>query len=127
VNNAVLSSPGADAGPIDEADLCAVLVLDASGNVVAANRSARHLWAGADRAFVRSAFAELFVSKLDSNDPEFLETESKVLIAGALDRWTPLVAKPLDGQPRAVRVRLERALGGAGSYIATIQPQTPAR
>lgn len=127
MKNAVLSSPAADADPFDEADLCAVLVLDASGNVVAANRSARYLWAGPDKSFVRSAFAGLFISALESDDPEFLETESKVLIAGALDRWTRLMAKPVDGQPRAVRVRLERALGGAGSYIATIQPQAPAR
>ncbi|MDO8544765.1 MAG: PAS domain-containing protein [Opitutaceae bacterium] len=119
------SNPADATGAIDEADLCPVLVVDASGRVVAANRSARQLWAAPDKFFVGLPFAALFAPGSNSSNSELLERQWKDLSAVVMDNWAPLAAQVVGGPPREVRVRLERAFGGAGSYIAAIQPQLP--
>jgi hypothetical protein len=109
-------------------DLCAVLVLDASGNVVAANGSARQLWAVAGRSLVGLPLAGFFAGEApvaaDTDAAKDDEGRWQALRTRMLDRWASLATRTLDGSVQNVRVRLERALGGAGSYIATIrQPQ----
>jgi hypothetical protein len=124
VNDAIPHSPVTDTDA-DAAARCAVLVLDASGKVVAANRSARHLWAAMDKSLVGFSFAELLAVAGVVGDPDTPGAQWKALSTAALNRSTPLIAQPLDGSAREVYVQLERALGGAGSYIATIQPRLP--
>ena len=121
------SFSAANADLADRAEFCAVLVLDASGKVVAANSSARRLWTAVDKSLVGLPFAWLFRLDGDSAELEFCDSRWKAMKTSALDCWTQLAAQPLDGLPCDVRVRLERALGGAGSYIATIQPHRPGR
>jgi len=104
------------------ADFCAVLVLDATGRITAANASARTLWQTGETELVGEAFASLFVFEITSSDPEFLEAQWEVLVASALDRETPLSAQPREGAPREIRVRLETLVGAASGYIATIRP-----
>jgi PAS domain-containing protein len=125
VNDAIPHPHATDTDAVDAAALCAVLVLDASGKIVAANRSARHLWAAMDKSLVGFSFAELLAFAAVGGDPDTPGAQWKALSTAALNRSTPLIAKPLDGSSREVYVQLERALGGAGSYIATIQPRLP--
>ncbi len=99
-----------------------MLVLDAAGKVTAANASARVLWQTGENELIGDAFAALFVSEITSSDPEFLEVQWEVLLDGTLNKTTPLQALPREGAPRDVRVRLEKILGAASGYIATIQP-----
>ena len=106
----------------DAAGFCAVLALDAQGRVTGASSSARQLWQTAENELVGDHFASLFVIEVVSNDPEFLEAQWDVLLASALDRPATLTAQPREGAPREVSVRLEKNLGPAAGYLATIQP-----
>ncbi len=99
-----------------------MLVLDATGKITAANASARALWQTGDNELIGEAFATLFLFEITSSDPEFLDAQWEVLLDGGLNRTTPLQAQPREGAPRDVRVRLEKILGAASGYIATIQP-----
>jgi hypothetical protein len=107
----------------DGGAIVAVLVLDAHGNVVAANRSSRDLWGTPDRSLVGLPLAGLV-----AQDPPVSaagrDADWKKLRSEALDQWKPIAVVPLDGGPQPARLRLEKALGGAGTYIAIIQ--TPA-
>lgn len=105
---------------IPEAELCAVLVLDALGHVVATNRSARQLWRVEKGSLVGVPVAELLVSR--ESAPELPEARWKALLGQTLERTGLFLARPLDAAPREVGVRVERSFGGAGSYIATIHP-----
>jgi len=99
-------------------DWCAVLVVGATGQVVAANATACAAWARPD--FTGIAFPSLFAFEVVSDDPEFLEAQWEALLGSALDATMPLTARRSDGTTRDVRVRLERNVGGEG-YVATIQ------
>ncbi len=102
------------------------MLLDPSGKVAGANGSARLLWQTANNELVSESFASLFAFEVTSNDPEFLEAQWDVLLASSLDRTAALTAQPREGAPRDVRVRLEKPLGTAPGYIATIQlPAAP--
>lgn len=115
-------APGANPDATAWADVCAVLVLDVSGHVVAANRSARELWGVTDKAIVQLQLASLFAPDAASVADE-ADAQWHALRATALDTWARLTAYPQNGSAREVRVRVERAFGGAGTYIATIQPR----
>ncbi len=103
-------------------DFCAVLQLDAAGRVTGANAAARTLWQSGADSLAGEAFSALFAFEVVSSDPEFLEAQWEVLLASTLDRDTVLSARPRDGAPREVRVRLEPALGGGPGYLATVRP-----
>ncbi len=133
------SSPASASGPATAPDsggsACAVLVLDAAGRVTAANATARALWQTGPGELVGDAFAALFAFEVTSSDPEFLEAQWEVVLAGALDKSATLNAQPREGAPREVSVRLEKAhapahASGAADgpgYLATILPAaTPA-
>ncbi|MGH7944767.1 MAG: PAS domain-containing hybrid sensor histidine kinase/response regulator [Opitutaceae bacterium] len=96
-------------------------MLDGRGNVTAANTTARQLWQTGAGELVGDSFAALFAFEVVSNDPEFIQAQWEVLLAG-LGRETLLAAQPREGAPRDVRVRLEKQIGEAAAYIATIQP-----
>ncbi|ACB75446.1 PAS domain-containing protein [Opitutus terrae] len=118
--SAPLSSPPR-LGAIAEADLCAAVVLDATGKIVAVNQSARQLWSASDRSLIGRPFAQLFVLDAAPEAADAAVARWRILSAETLDRTTVLTALPLTGAKREVRVRLERAVGGAGSYLATVQ------
>ncbi|MES2693102.1 MAG: PAS domain-containing protein, partial [Verrucomicrobiota bacterium] len=103
-----------------------MLLLDAAGRIGAANTSARALWQTGDDELIGEAFASLFVFEIVSSDPDFLEAQWEVLLASALDRETSLSAQPREGAPRTVRLRLEKNLGSAGAYVATVRPPAAA-
>lgn len=104
-----------------------MLVLDATGKVVAGNQAARHLWAVADKGLVGSPFSALLSSATGATDVDSETAQWAALRAATLDRSASLSVQPRSGPSRAARVRLERAVGGAGSYIATIQPEADGR
>ncbi len=125
VNDPVTSSTnfsGSSGQRAGSAEYCAVFVLDAAGRVTGANTSARLLWQTGERELIGEAFASLFAFEVVSNDPEFLEAQWDVVLASALDRFTPLTAQPREGAPRDVRVRIEKCLGATPGYFATVQP-----
>ena len=120
-------APGSasSAAPHLSTDACAVLVLDATGRVTAANLTAQALWQTGATELVGDAFAALFAFEVTSNDPEFLEAQWDVLLATTLDQPATLSAQPREGAPRDVRVRLEKILGPSPGYIAVVQPPPP--
>jgi two-component system cell cycle sensor histidine kinase/response regulator CckA len=117
------SAPGATAR---DPAACAVLVLDATGKITAANASARTLWQTGENELVGEAFAGLFAFEIVSNDPEFLEAQWEGLLITALDKDATLSAQPREGAPRDVSVRLEKILGSTAGYIAAVRPPQPA-
>jgi two-component system, cell cycle sensor histidine kinase and response regulator CckA len=128
IDPASTSTATSHSNPLREPEtaFCAVLVLDDAGRVAAANGSARKLWQTAENELIGEAFAALFAFEVVSSDPDFLEAQWEGVLASTLDRAATLSAQPREGAPRDVRVRLEKALGGAPGYVATIQPPTPA-
>lgn len=122
--HASASPDSSSAAAWDSTDFCAVLVIDAAGRIVAANLSARQLWAAGERALAGRCVAELFGLKPVPSEAEPGAGEWKVFKALALDRWAMLAAHAIPAAPRETRVRLERAFGGAGSFIATILPRS---
>ncbi len=121
-DSASASASGRAAANSAAADFCAVLVLDAAGKVTSANATARALWQTGETELIGDALAALFVSEITSSDPEFLEVQWEVLLDSTLDKTMPLQVQPREGAPHEVRVRLEKMLGPAGGYIATILP-----
>jgi PAS domain-containing protein len=118
----VQSTPQPVSSALDS-DLCGVFVVDADGKVVASNASARALWSTATRPLISLPLAALFSSTSVSPEPGEGEVAEqwRQLKSDAMDRWTLRQARRLDDAPTGeVRLRLERASGGAGSYIATV-------
>jgi PAS domain-containing protein len=114
------TSPLASA-PVDS-DVCGVFVVDADGRVVASNASARQLWSTDARPLVALPLAALFSADLGAPEPEEVAQQWRQLKSDAMDRWTLRSAQRLNGPVCEVRLRVERASGGAGSYIATVLP-----
>lgn len=106
-----------------ETTLCAALVLDSTGKVVATNESARQLWAAPDRSLVGTPVSDLLLTERTASDAISAHLSWKTFSTAALNQWAAFVAQPHNGPPRAVRIRLERAVGGAGSYIAVVVPE----
>jgi hypothetical protein len=121
LNFAPASSRAADSNGWRDSDICAVLVLDAGGKIVAANESASQLWGRGTKMLVGSDFAALFSFVVAFCGSDEFEGDWKDLRNAALDRWAMLMARPTGDAPCEVRVRLEHSVGGAGTYIATIQ------
>jgi PAS domain S-box-containing protein len=113
------------AGRSASADLCAVLVVDQKGRIVAANRSAGVLWSTTAGEMIGRSFASLFAFEVTSSDPDFLEAQWEVVLASALDRDTALSAQPNGLAPAEVTVRLEANAGGEG-WIAAVRPKPAA-
>lgn len=103
-------------------DVCAAFVIDADGNVLASNATARELWRAEKRSLVATPFVQLFVSEAAPNATGETVVAWTALKAEAGQRWKSCLARLHDGAEIAVRVRVERAFGGGGSYIAVVQP-----
>jgi len=104
---------GADFSP-------AVLILDESGVVQAANTSAGLLWGAPADQLNGESFVRLFDFEVVSEDPDLLEAQWQALRETGLDRTSGLLARPHDGPARPVAVRLESAAGLADKLVATI-------
>lgn len=112
------SPPAVDAGA--NLAVSAAFVISANGDVVATNHSAGVLLAVEGKSLVGLPFVRLFTMAGDGPDVPSVG-EWKPLCAAALDRWMQFTAHAFDGRPRAVQGRLERSIGGAGSYIAIVR------
>jgi two-component system cell cycle sensor histidine kinase/response regulator CckA len=117
-----ISNPGLAGSRESRTDACAVLILDASGRISAANGSARALWQCGESELPGETFTSLFAFEVVSLDPDFHQAQWDVLLAGARDAEVVMTAQPREGSSREVRVRIERLLGGTDGYIATVQP-----
>lgn len=96
----------------------AALVVDADGRVVAANTSAQMLWASPKTSLVNRSLVSLTGAMAATAESESAQWQS--IKKSALDDFVTTAVRPVDGgEKRSVRMRLERAYGGGGSYIAT--------
>jgi len=98
-----------------------VLLLDPSGRVKLASAAALQLWQVSEGELGGAAFAGLFAFEVVSEDPEFLEAQWEALQASALDEPATLNVQPRGGNPREMRVQLERLSGEAGGFLATVR------
>lgn len=99
----------------------AVLVIDAAGNVVAANTTARALWRDKAKPLVNAALPELVTCEGDRVSAGTATERWKQFRQLALDRALAVELRPVDGStPRAMTLRLERSYGGGGTYIAAL-------
>lgn len=115
------SAPAPNFPPGSLADCCAVVLLDAKGKITAANTSATVLWQTTEEGLIGTCLPSLFAFEVTSTDPDFIEAQWESLVASALDQSTLLNAPTRDGTPRAVNLRLEKALGQLSAYLAVIQ------
>ena len=99
----------------------AVLVLDGSGKVTAANQEARSLWQTGAGELVGEFFPGLFELDIVSEEPRMLEAQWDVLLAATLDKGAILSVQPREGAPRPMVVRAEKALGPADGYIVVVE------
>jgi len=104
----------------------AVLLLDDSGVVQAANTSASSLWKVAPGQLTGEAFVRLFEFDIVSENADWLETQWGALRDSSIDRNSSLTARPHDGPSQPVIVRLETAPGLDDQFIATVTARHPA-
>src|ERR1700722_15595185 len=99
----------------------AVLVLDDSGKVTAANQEAKSLWQTGVGELVGEFFPGLFEIDLVSDEPRLVEAQWDVLLSATLGKSAILSVQPREGAPRPMVVRAEKAIGAAGGYIVVIE------
>ena len=78
----------------------AVLVLDGSGKVTAANQAAKALWQTGVGELVGDFFPGLFALDIVSDEPRMLEAQWDVLLAATLDKGAVLSVQPREGAPQ---------------------------
>ena len=100
----------------------AVLMLDDSGKVTAANQEAKALWQTGAGELVGEFFPGLFALDIVSDEPEMIEAAWDILLSAILDKRAILTVQPREGAPRPMAVRAEKAMGAAGGYIVAIEP-----
>ena len=108
------------------APAAAVLLLDASGRVTAANATARSLWQITEAELLGEPFPSLFHFEVVSDGPEWLEAQWDVILSVALERTALLTVQPRESAPHNRSVRIEPALGAHSGYIAVVQPPATA-
>ena len=106
---------------INEAQI-AVLVLDGSGKVTAANQGAKALWQTGVGELVGEFFPGLFELDIVTDEPRMLEAQWDVLLSATLDKGAILSVQPREGAPKPMIVRAEKAIGSADGYIVVIEP-----
>ncbi len=92
------------------------MVIGATGQVVAANQSAREFFVGAQSQLVGTALSAFWVRRSEQSDDEAAWAE----LRASLNCWVDGQIRSQSGRTHAARLRLERAHGGAGSYLATV-------
>ncbi len=110
------------ANAANAAPAAAVLLLDPTGRITAANATARSLWQITEAELLGETFASLFHFEVVSDGPEWLEAQWEVILGAALERSALLTLQPRESAPHNQCVRIEPALGAHGGYIAVVQP-----
>lgn len=109
------------AGNQSVSEVLGVFVIDAEGKIVATNEGARQLWAASREVLTGREFTTLFRHESVSTVTALGEAmDWRTLRRLGLEAWVTLAAEACDGTRQEVRMRVERAVGGAGSYIATV-------
>jgi len=98
----------------------AVFLLDPAGRILGANPTARAVWQCGETELIGEAFAGLFTFEVTSREADWLEVQWDVLLASAQDRAIAVKARPREGAPREVRLRLEPSVGGTPGFFAVI-------
>jgi PAS domain S-box-containing protein len=105
----------------------ALLVLDASGTVRAANDAAGRLWQTAPADLAGQLVVSLFAFEVTSSDPGWRESQWEVLVATSLGRSLTLQAQPFEPVPPIdVRIQLQAAHGSESAYFARVETATRA-
>ncbi|MDB6168244.1 MAG: sensor hybrid histidine kinase [Verrucomicrobia bacterium] len=121
-----MSQPSSTQPPIPKpspaAGACAVVLVDANGQITAANATAQEIWGAPDGSLVGSHFATLIEFDVVSNESDWLASHWEVILATALDQSARLTIRPRQGPSRELLVRLEKITGAATGYIATAAP-----
>ena len=73
-----------------------MLVLSGDGRVSSTNATASELWAAGATELIGESFASLFAFEVVSTDPEFIQAQWEVLLAG-VGRETVLTTQPREG------------------------------
>ena len=97
-------------------------MLDSSGRVTAASRSARDLWQTGATELVGEFFPSLIAIDVVSEDADWTQAQWEVLLAATLDKTAVLSIQPREGAPRPMAVRTEKAMGSSDGYVALVQP-----
>jgi two-component system, cell cycle sensor histidine kinase and response regulator CckA len=100
----------------------AVLMLDDSGKVAAANQESKALWQTGDRELVGESFPSLFALDIVRDDADMIDAEWDILLSAILDKRSILTVQPREGAPRPMAVRAEKAIGAQGGYIVVVEP-----
>lgn len=100
----------------------ALLVLDATGTVRAANDAAGRLWQTAPADLAGQPVVTLFAFEITSTDPAWRESQWEVLIATSLGRPLTLQAQPFEPVAALdIRIELQPAHGPDVAYFARIE------
>jgi PAS domain S-box-containing protein len=103
----------------------ALLVLDAQGKILLADRGARSLWRAGETELTGEHFTSLFVFEVTSTDAHWIESQWDVLRSTATAAPLRLTAQPKDGPHQDVSVRLELTTSASGpGCLAFVQPVT---
>ncbi len=105
----------------DPTPAAAVLLLDTTGRITAANATSRSLWQVSENELIGASFSSLFHFDVVSEGADWIEAMWDVVLATTLERNATLSIQPREGAPRDQTVRLEPALGVAAGYIAVVQ------
>ncbi len=103
------------------ASAVAVVLVDATGRITAANATARSLWQVTEAELIGEAFSSLFFFEVVSEGPDWLEAQWEVILATTLERSARLSIQPRETAPLDQLVRLEPTIGGATGYVAVVQ------
>ena len=100
----------------------ALLVLDATGAVLAANEAAGRLWQTKPADLAGQLVVSLFAFEITSSDTGWRESQWEVLIATSLGRPLTLQAQPFEPvAPVDVRIELQAAHGSPSAYFARVE------
>ena len=99
----------------------ALLVLDTTGTVRAANDAAGRLWQTAPADLIGQLVVTLFAFEVTSSDPGWRESQWEVLVATSHNRPLKLQAQPFEPSAAVdVRIELQSAHGDA-AYFARVE------
>ncbi len=111
------------AAPLHSTTL-ALLVLDTTGTVRAANEVAGQLWQTPAADLAGQPLVSLFASNATNDSPGWRKSQWEALIATALGRPLRMLAQPFEPVAAvAVRVELQTAHGPDSVYFATIEAE----
>ncbi len=115
----------ATATPIPSATETALLILDGTGTVRAANAAAGRLWQTRPADLAGQKVVALFAFEITSSEPDWRESQWEILIETSLDRPLRLKAQPFEPVPAFdVQIELQVAHGPDTVYFARVNVVT---